>query len=241
MAHDCGDGRTLIVNHKDTGYSGYCFRCSDDGFQPHPQPSLAERISRLRAVEGAEQAAEADSRPPMPAEFNPSVWPLRARVWLYQAGLSNDRIHELGFYYNERLDRVVMPVLDGPNVRYWQARGFDKDRPKYLNPPIDKPLFKVGSGPVLVLTEDMLSAVRVGEVTEAWSVLGTAADDTKIAAIIATGKPVRVWLDPDSAGLKGRRKLVSKLRAYGVDATAIKTAKDPKFYSSQEIRQLVLI
>jgi DNA primase (bacterial type) len=184
----------------------------------------------------ADEAAALDVRPPMPAEFDPSSWPLPARVWLYKAGLSNQRIIQLGFYWNPRMSRVVMPVLDGQRLLYWQARGFDKDRPKYINPPIDKPLYKQGSGPVLVLTEDMLSAARVAEVTAAWSILGTSLlDDDKINDIIGTGLPVRVWLDPDGAGLKGRRKIVPKLRSYGVDAVSIKTAKDPKLYSKEEI------
>ena len=177
----------------------------------------------------------------MPAEFNPSLWPLAARVWLYKAGLSNERITELGFYWNDRMQRVVMPVLTGLKVSYWQARGFDKDRPKYINPHVYKPLFKVGTGPMLVLTEDMLSAARVGEVTEAWSILGTSMDDDKVAQVVATGLPVRIWLDPDSAGLKGRRKLVPKLRAYGVDAFAIKTDRDPKLYSKEEIMKFLSI
>ncbi len=177
----------------------------------------------------------------MPAEFDPSAWPLAARVWLYKAGLSNDRIKELGFYWNSRMSRVVMPVLDGLKVRYWQARGFDKDRAKYINPKVYKPMFKVGAGPVLVLTEDMLSAVRVGEVTAAWSILGTSMDDAKIAQVVATGLPVRVWLDPDSAGLRGRRKLVPRLRAYGVNALAVKAERDPKLYSKEEIKRFLSI
>lgn len=240
--HDCGAGRTLLIENAEKGFTAFCFRCSEPGFVPHPQPSLAERISRLRAARVEDVEAETDPRPPLPALFADRVseWPGEARVWLYKAGLSNDRIAELGYYWCPRIKRVVLPVFDAGRVVYWQARGFDKERAKYINPKIDKPVYRVGSGPILVLTEDMLSAAKVGAVTEAWSILGTyAPDDAVLTEIIRMGKPVRVWLDPDGAGRKGRRKLVPKLRAYGVDALGVETERDPKLHSNEEIRNVL--
>lgn len=239
VPHDCGDGPVLLVQHKSDGWAAWCYRCSDDGWVPHPQPSLAERVARLRAVETADSDAAADPRPPQPAEFDPSLWPSEARVWLYKAGFSNDRIRDLGFYWTPRMRRVVMPVFDGGRLVYWQARGFDPERPKYINPKVDKPLYKCGSGPLLVITEDMLSAAKVASVTEAWSILGTSADDDKLNEIMRTGKPVRVWLDPDGAGARGRRKLVPRLRALGVDAKGVTTDKDPKLYPQEEIARVL--
>lgn len=233
--HDCGSGRTLIVSHNVDGWNAYCFRCSEPGFVPHPAASLEERIARLKQVSEADTEAQADTRPPMPAEFDPSTWPAEARVWLYKAGFSNERIMALGFYWAPRMKRVVLPVVAEGKLLYWQARGFDKERPKYINPKIDKPIYKVGVGPVLVLTEDILSAAKVGAVTEAWSILGTSVDEPTINEIMRAGKPVRVWLDPDGAGIKGRRKLVPKLRAYGIDAVSVQTERDPKLHSREEI------
>lgn len=225
----------MIVDHKPNGWSAWCHRCSDSGFVPHPQPSMAERLAALKERKTVEAVAAADPRPPMPANFDPATWPLAARVWLYKAGIGNEAIQRLGFYWHERMKRVVMPVFEAGKLVYWQARGFDRDMPKYINPPIDKPVFKRGSGPVIVLLEDMLSTVRVGEVTEARCAMGTSLTDAAIADILATGLPVKVWLDPDAAGVKGRRKYVPKLRAYGIDAMAIRSDKDPKYYSKEEI------
>lgn len=239
--HDCGSGRTMIVDHKEGGWSAYCWRCSDKGFQPHPQPSLAERIERITRIKAAEQGAAADTRPPMPANFEPSSWPLAARVWLYKAGLSNEQIIANGFYYCEPLSRIVMPVVLAGIVVFWQARGFDPGRPKYINPATERPPLsaRYGMGAPLVLTEDILSAIRVGEVTTAYSLLGTSMSDAVLRMAKADHLPVRVWLDPDRAGSRGRRKIVPALRAFGIDAKAIVTDRDPKFYSKEEIRELV--
>lgn len=239
--HDCGGGRTLLVEHKDNGYSAWCHRCSDKGWHPHPQPSLAERIARLNAVRAAESTAQACSAPPVPTEFNPSLWPLPARVWLYKAGFSNDTIQEHGFYYSEGLDRVVLPIMRGATVVYWQARGFDPSRPKYLNPPIDKPLAVYGEHGPLVLTEDILSAARVGEVATGVGVLGTSLTDKAVGWVVrhAHGCPVMLWLDPDTAGRKGAVRMGHQLRLAGVPVTVVRSDLDPKLYPRSLIEEFI--
>jgi len=194
----------------------------------------------MKAKAQADAAVQGSLRPPQPANFDPATWPLEARVWLYKAGLHNDKIKSLGFYHHEPTGRVVLPIIENNRLLYWQARGFDPKAAKYINPPVpEKPAFRIGNGPVLVLTEDILSAVRVGGVTEAWCLMGTSITDKVLSAIIATRKRVLVWLDPDGAGVKGRRKFVPRLRAYGVDATAITSDKDPKYYSKEEIAHIL--
>jgi hypothetical protein len=239
--HSCGDGNKLLVENADAGFKAWCYRCSIGGFKSHPQPSLSERIAALKDQRSADIAVESDPRPPMPANFDPSSWPLEARVWLYKCGLSNSVIKANGFYWCERIKRVVLPVLDGPKLVYWQARGFDKDRPKYLNPKIDKPVFKSGpysAGP-LVLTEDILSATKVGQVHRCWSILGTALTASLAAEIARLNVPVLIWLDPDEAGRKGRRRIAASLRALGVSVRIIYAEQDPKYYSLEQIKELL--
>lgn len=238
--HDCGPGKKLIVENKPEGYSAWCHRCSDKGWFPHHRPSLAERIARLRKQEAAEQAAEASAAPPTPGLFDPSLWPLHARVWLYKAGFSNDSIKDtLGAYYHERLDRVVLPVIRDGKCIYWQARGFDPDRPKYLNPPIDKPLAFFGEGR-LVLTEDILSAARVGAVERGCAILGTSLDDGAVSHIAQCGgQAVALWFDGDVAGRKARGTIQRSLRQLGVDVTIIRTSLDPKYYTNQQIKEFI--
>ncbi len=239
-AHDCGDGKTLLVEHKEGGYSAWCHRCSDKGWHPHPQPSLAERIARLTAVRAAESAVQASMAPPSPTEFNPSLWPLAARVWLYKAGFSNDTIQSHGWYFAAGIDRVVLPVYQGGRVAYWQARGFDPSRPKYLNPAIDKPLASYGSSGPLVLTEDILSAARVGEAACGVAVLGTSLSDRAVSEVVRrSGGCVTIWLDPDVPGRKAARKIKLQLSMAGCHVRDIRTPLDPKLYSRSRIEELL--
>jgi DNA primase len=185
---------------------------------------------------------------PLPAEYEPQAWPLDARVWLYKAGISNVEIKQLGIFWNSRLARVVLPVRDeAGKVIYWQARTLDKANPrKYLNPRVDKarlvakykPLY--GSGPALVLTEDLLSAYRVSRAGfEAWSLLGTKVSDYVATRIIELDKPVAVFLDPDKTGREKAAIILKALRSYGVGATNIQSEKDPKLLSTEVIQCLL--
>lgn len=237
-AHDCGEGRTLKVEHKENGFSAYCWRCSDHGWIPHPRLSLSEKIARLQQVRAVELKATASLSLPQPAEYDPQLWPHAPRVWLYKAGVSNDDIQALGFYWNERLHRVVMPIHEDGKLVYWQARGFDKASPKYINPIVsrDSLFAKFGTGPTLVLTEDVLSAYKVGKVTKAWAMLGTSFSDGMVMALAGAHSPVATLLDPDAGGDKGRRAATRQLPIMGISVTNLYPPRDPKLLSLKEIQ-----
>lgn len=241
--HSCGSGQKLLVENSEAGYKAWCYRCSLPGFVPHPKPSLAERIAALTAAKEADAKEQADPRPPMPANYEVSTWPNYARVWLYKAGLSNAVIQAHGIYWCDRIKRVVIPVLDGLTLCYWQARGFDDDRPKYLNPKVDKPIYRAACpqdhAGLLVITEDILSAIKVGQVCEAWSILGTSMPGT--LQVLVRGRRIAVWLDPDSAGRKGAGKIYRALSASGADVRVIRSDLDPKCYSIAQIKEFLCL
>jgi hypothetical protein len=237
--HGCGSGEPRIVNHKREGYSWNCFRCGEKGWKAKPAESLTGRLERLRRVASVEREATRTQTPPA-GDKDPRNWPLAARVWLYTAGISNVEIEALGIVWSERLQRVVLPVVDsGGACIYWQARSLDKTNPrKYLNPPVDKSCLvaKFGSGPVVVLTEDLLSAYRVSRAgVEAWCLLGTKLSTHVASQIITDGRPVACWLDPDSAGKTAAAKVCKTLRAYGVKVTNVISDRDPKLLPREEI------
>lgn len=241
IQHICGGGNKLLIEHKDNGYSAWCYRCSDKGWHPHPQPSLAERIAKLNAQRAVDAQAEAKVNPPVPTSFDPRDWPLPARVWLYKAGFSNESIQRNGFYFAAGINRVVLPIIVGGRVVYWQARGFDPGLAKYINPPIDKPLARYGDRGPLVVTEDVLSAARVGEVCRGVSALGTSLSEAAAVNLKqeAGDGPIIIWLDDDDAGRRGRAKFARSLRQVGARVSLLSTPKDPKLYSRAEIEEFL--
>lgn len=245
VEHDCGTGRTLIVSNGDEGYSAWCFRCNDKGFIPHPAPTLAERLARLVQVRSAEDEATASPALPEPRVTDPQLWPDQPRVWLYKAGFSNDDIIALGAYWNPRLSRVVMPVMRDGEVVYWQARGFIKERAKYINPPIDRATLCAKypgrrHASVLVLTEDMLSAYRVARLTTAWSIMGTVIPPAVALDAVQQGLPIIVMLDPDAAGRKGASNVTRALRDLGGNVAVATAPRDPKYLTIEDTKQCIL-
>ncbi len=241
VEHCVSGDKSAVVSAGDNGWSMYCFRCGEQvEYEPYPELSLSERVARLQAARTLDSIAEWHVELPEPKEFDLSKWPVEQRAWLHKAGLFNTDIARLGVYHNTRLNRVVLPVRVGNEVGYWQARGFDKSRAKYINPKIkNPPLAEFGSGNCVVLVEDYLSAFRVGQVTTAWGLLGTTLKTPGLARLMQDGRQVVTWLDPDKAGVEKSAAIRKMLRAYGKHVINIASKRDPKLLSKAEILQLL--
>jgi hypothetical protein len=241
VAHDCGQGTTMIVSRDAKGFHAYCFRCNDkDWVAPLPEP-LAVRLTRLAAGAQADTAILSSALPTPTVPW--SEWPAAARLWLLKAGLGGHDAGRLGAYYHPPSSRVVLPVLD-PRTgasQFWQARSVDGRVPKYLNPGVGKAraVPQYGKAKAITLTEDILSAYKVGKVAEGWCLLGTRISNHCLTLLIERDCPVNVWLDPDGAGIKGAKHTEAALRASGIKYRRIESTSDPKLMHLADIRALL--
>ena len=242
--HDCGDGRTMIVSRNDRGVSYWCHRCHKKGYI-HTERSLAERIAALSEATKWDGAAQESLELPGPGKFDTWDWPDEALLWLFKAGFSRDEIKSLGWYWNPRMQRVILPVrnMDG-KVIYWQGRGFDKDRPKAINPTVNREglVAQYGSGTDCVaLTEDILSAAKVGGVegASAWALLGTVLSYSTALSLAELGRPVLLMLDDDPAGRRGAAESSKILSLLGVWHKQVYFGKDPKLVSRSVIASTI--
>lgn len=240
--HDCGPGRTLTVRHDEQGYHAFCFRCNLPGWAPPEPVPLAVRLERIRNSQIADAKTAASVGLPEPRVNAWAEWPDTARLWLLKAGLSSADLPRLGAYYHPPSDRVVLPVLArSGRVLFWQARAVDGRLPKYLAPDTPKDSFvaQYGSAREVTLTEDLLSAYKVGRSGEGWSLMGTSISRHCLHLLSLRGCRVNVWLDPDAAGIKAARKVLAAVRSIGLEARQITSAKDPKLIHQQEIKELL--
>lgn len=235
--HECGGGRKLLVSRDTKGFNAWCFRCNDQGWAPAPKLCLAERLAAANRLAAADQQS-CGSALPTPQVHDLREWPLSSRVWLLKAGLGGPEISRLGAYYHPPTDRVVVPVLEAGVPVFWQARSTTDRLPKYLSPPTgrDKLLPTFGSGDTITLTEDLLSAFKIGLVAEAWCLMGTHANPRLLAGLLERKAAVNVWLDPDGPGRYAAKKVYSQLKAYGIEARVIRSDRDPKLHSLDQIR-----
>lgn len=264
-AHDkiqcCATDQSMRIEHNSKGYRGYCFRCKKSVYDDHGELSLAELSARRDAV----QAMMHDKVIRLPNDIVP-VREGDAAAWLLRAGVSLSIADRYGFGYSPRLDRVVLPVYkEGTLVAYTMRS--TKEKPKYIERQVDEtaihyslietilePEQAPDYGLDLVVTEDILSCVRVGRIVRSAALLGTAVSPAKVGSLVDGYKAVRhaqgigtqddhlrigVWLDADKAGIQARKRLATRLSLYGHEAILIKTDKDPKRYSNREIRSIL--
>lgn len=95
----------------------------------------------------------------------------------------------------------------------------------------------------VVIVEDILSAIRVGRHVRSVSLLGTSASAKtllhEVSIARAMGKLIAVWLDADKAGKVGTNRIRNQLELLGSEPVCIRTTKDPKRYTNQEIKEIL--
>lgn len=240
--HDCGPGRTLTIRHDETGLHAFCFRCNDKGWAPPAPVSLEVRLKRLSAMTEADERTAASTELPEPRLYNWADWPEPCRIWLLKAGLSRADSGRLGAYYHPPTNRVVLPVIDPLlGVVFWQARAVDGRQPKYMAPAVGKghAIPRYGSAPDVTLTEDILSAYKVGLVGEGWALIGTSLSRWHLSELLKRNAKVNVWLDPDRPGQKAATKVLATLRATGITARNILSHVDPKLIHLTDMKELL--
>lgn len=251
--HDCGEGRTLKLSREGNKLKAYCWRCNDWGIH-ELQESLAERIDRLHRQRAGDSALMALSRS-ADGEVNPdagfqggvadpSEWPVAARLWFAKAGLHSGDIGRLGAVYDPVSQRVILPCGGG----FWQGRAINPgQQPKYLAPLVPKVYPRWGAGHTVTLTEDILSAYKVGKAGAfGLCMLGTSLPAELLADILSQSLSVNVWLDNDllplhpvNRGQIAAKKVITQLRSLGVSVRNIVTEHDPKLIHLQRIKEIL--
>lgn len=253
VTHDCGHGRAAIICHNKEYYSFYCFRCAERHYVKKDF-SLPEYLKKKKdeeeqiATERVKEASHYTMESLSYLDLTDSIGEFshEALCWLFRAGITESMIHEYKIQYSRATKRVFLPVYnkvqDEDRLVFFQLRGFELFKPKYINPR-KKPKVQFRTGPItdmpLVLTEDILSSIKVGQVTRTSALLGTDADTNLIANIMVDDKVI-IWLDPDSPGQKKARKLIDTFRALGVTGIYnVVSQKDPKLYNKDEIKKIL--
>lgn len=249
LAHDCGEGKPLVVFRGELESSAYCHRCNEVAYH-RENLSIADRLRLQEKSRAAENAARASLELPEAHERDPGGWPANLRQWFYKLGLGPAHIAALGAYYNNEMGRVVLPILDeNRQVVYWTARHATRS-PKWLGPDAPKAglvaKYGVGRGGVIILTEDPLSAYKVSLEAEAWCLFGTKLHDAVLLALLKDPRPVALWLDNDQGRSNGKNpgqdaaaKIRARLRAMGKTVFNVVSDADPKKYPRSRIKEAI--
>lgn len=246
VQHDCGEGESLLITKRGTEINAWCFRCGAKGYKVEHE-SIDAKLKRIAAESSADASVSATVELPSPREYDTKVWPQDAKVWFFKMGLSLRMIADLGLYWCPAIGRVVLPIMRGDRAVYWTARSARR-APKWLTPTIPKDglvaKFGEGKGDTIVLCEDPLSAYKIGQVNECWSLLGTKLHPKVLQDLINSGKRIAVWLDDDVGRSNGKNpgqdsaaKILARLRAFGLQTRNITSPRDPKYYDLDYIKE----
>lgn len=247
----CAADRSMRVSNDPRGYRAYCFRCGPVGFVAHGDFSIDQLRRRREELEWRNTNAIT-----LPNDFTTDI-PTSEALWLYKAGVSHAVAQHYRFGYSPALRRVILPIYTGGVLSGYTARSTINERPKYIEKVAsptstvwlsDSAIALPTTGtddllPCTVLTEDILSAVRVGRlVRNGVSLMGTSLSPEQLHTIHGLSGPqlrIVVWLDPDKAGKKAGASVLRTLRLQGINASLIRSDKDPKYYSNREIRRFL--
>lgn len=240
--HDCGAGDVVLVNAETDGLHAYCFRCDESAVIKRAM-SIKEQAAALNAKNQAEGEF---SQGKLPFDYTLDI-PEQHALWLYKASIRKAQARELGIGWSKSLQRIILPVYDqDKNLAFVQARAVHKGQsPKYLNSKgsaAGHTLFMtstINAGtPFVIITEDMLSAIRCGRYGAACALCGVSVNDYKIHSILQA-KTVICWLDPDPAGQKGMRKFIKWVSLLHPDVRRIDSPKDPKLLTDRDIQRYI--
>jgi len=159
--------------------------------------------------------------------------PSVAKQWLLKYGITMEDAKEYNIQWNPNMNMLMLMKTK----YYWQARLFDKNRPKYLSKG-KKPINIYGYGSQrAVLVEDIASAIRLARVSPemcASPLLGSTISFEVLRYFKKRYPRVTIWLDRDKA--KEAVKISKLFQQYGTKCDVVITPKDPKEYTRKELQ-----
>lgn len=171
--------------------------------------------------------------------------PNRALEFLNKFHCTLQQIKENFILWSEQYERVCFPIYTPTELLAWQGRYLGKDpkKPKWFSQGklneilhITKPYTAK-----LVLTEDIISAIRVGSQEEycASPLFGSHVSVKKLAQYLLIYRVYKfyLWLDKDKE--IESYKYSQRARQLGIDCVTIVTDKDPKAYTDEEITTIL--
>lgn len=242
--HVCAtsSSNTVKISHTSDGYRWYCFSCGAGDSVRHGLRSIS--LLSLHASD-----SEFSNTPmALPHDFTTEI-PEDVAVWMYKSSVYKDTAFKYNIGWSAKMQRIILPVYNKEReLVYIQARAVRKGhKPKYLNRastyradimfhsmPSQYTLYP----DVFVVTEAILSAIRVGVYAPTVSTLGSKITD-EMAYQLSMAEKVLLWYDPDAAGRSGAVKAFQKLKQIGTEIVIINTDLKPKQYTNKEIRDIL--
>ena len=221
-------------NHKDNlavypNGAVYCFSCGYRNKSPIKYKPTVERTKIIK----------------LPWDITHKL-PLHVKHYLNSFYLTKKEIIENNILWSDYTQRVCFPLFTKGKLLGWQGRylGDDKTKPKWFSQGNLKEIIhiiKPKRNSTLVLTEDIVSAIRVGSQENfcASPLFGSHIDIKKLYQYDFAISPNQylLWLDKDKE--IESYKFTQNARQSGLPCVTIVTDRDPKTYTHMEIKRIL--
>lgn len=231
----CSNSPAMVVTNGVDGFVCYCHKCGETCFISHCN-SLHERKVKQALLDAERELTQSHSLA-LPVDFTHTIAP-KGLAWLGKGGWTCDLIKAYGVGWSDTLQRVIIPLDQG-----FIARAvYPGHEPKYLEKTPPDAIWESHGCNQLgtdwgVITEDVLSAGRVGVFLPAYSLCGTHLSTTQLG-VLCRRKKLIVWLDDDKAGTKGIVKAIPRLQLFST-VHVIRHMPEPKHLDNKNLMQVL--
>jgi hypothetical protein len=232
--------RRLYIKRTPSGLVAFCHNCSENGYVRDIQKK--EKLSAwLRKA--------APATPVVAKLPELTISSLYGTAWLKKHHIDPEECGAFKGIVGKPLQLALLLFDNNNNNIGYQIRNLEHNpNPKYVTCYIttgngSSSWFNHRSSKILCITEDYLSAYRLFRdcKVNSLALLRTSLSDKTLRQIEEGGyEEIRVWLDPDLAGITGAKKVANKLRFFLPTTTKISNVslnKEPKELTPKELEE----
>jgi Zn ribbon nucleic-acid-binding protein len=187
----------------------------------------------------------------LPSDYTTSI-PKQGRDWLKKYYLTDKEIYDnrigwsqTGWFLTKKEQQIapllILPVFADSQLVMWQGRNFGSVGPKYLTMG-NKGVYDVihgsrGMCDSVCITEDKVSAIKVGRYVDAMPAYGSSLNMEQMLHLSKGYDNLLIWLDHDK--LRESHRLAKRAGFMFKDVRVIDSHYDPKDYMDDEIKEFI--
>lgn len=262
--HHCKDGKDndkLFITRCEDGYTilAYCHHCGKRGRFNTLKHSTIQQVKAIAAYnksgsKGSKGFGHGTSyRLPRDYQQDYTKWGRGAYVWLKRYGITDEEISRNRIGYSGTYGRVILPVFGAKELDFMVMRrvnSLDTDSPKYLTysnvehvmyiPHMVYTLGRVLPSTV-VLTEDILSAIKVARHLPSIALLGTIINIRVLEYVANNYNNAIIFMDDDNLQVRKKQlDIKNRLEPFINKVTIIHSnGVDPKEMSDVKLKEVL--
>ena len=213
-----------------------------DGHQFCYSCKYVVRVNQVQRFKNKDLIVPLTKQISLPQDVEPSL-PQFAREWLEQKyEFNNNTILNNKLLWSNDRELLIFPYFINGSLEGWQGRVFNQQekikRKWFSQGALNDIVYLVGKeSPYIILTESIISAIKVSRFQQAMPIWGSNISPKKWVALSHATDNVFIWLDPD----KQKEAVIQAKtgRLYVDNVSVILSDRKPKDFSYEEIKQIL--